>query len=133
MTSIIRSLRAVFKNILTDPISIEIIEKGGFGGFPNYFQKLLRCHVAEAYLFVSHDGYVNYPCKIHPIKSYNALKYPIADIYNSKEVKEIMNCHDSYKFCQNCRLGCAIVSSLPTRWKTVYPKYIKGFLDGNLR
>ncbi|MFX1409881.1 MAG: radical SAM protein [Promethearchaeota archaeon] len=131
--NIIRSLRAVFKNILTDPISIEIIEKGGFGGFPNYFQKLLRCHVAEAYLFVSHDGYVNYPCKIHPIRSYNALKYPIADIYNSKEVKEIMNCHDSYKFCQNCRLGCAIVSSLPTRWKTVYPKYIKGFLDGNLR
>ncbi len=130
---IIRSLRTKFKNILTDPVSIEIIEKGGFGGFPNYYQKLLRCHVAEAYLFVSHDGYINYPCKIHPIESFNALIHPIKRIYNSTEVREIMKNHDNYNFCQKCRLGCAIVSSLPARWKTVYAKYIKGFLDGNLR
>ncbi len=130
---IIRSLRTKFKNILTDPVSIEIIEQGGFGGFPDYYQKLLRCHVAEAYLFVSHDGYINYPCKIHPIESFNALIHPIKRIYNSTEVREIMKNHDNYNFCQKCRLGCAIVSSLPARWKTVYAKYIKGFLDGNLR
>lgn len=131
--NLIRNLRTKFKNILTDPVSLEIIEKGGFGGSPNYFQKLLRCHVAEAYLFVSHDGYINYPCKIHPIKSFSALNHPIKRIYNSTEVREIMKNHDNYNFCQKCRLGCAIVSSLPARWKTVYAKYIKGFLDGNLR
>ena len=130
---IIRSLRIKFKNILTDPVSVEIIEKGGFGGFPDYYQKLLRCHVAEAYLFVSHDGCINYPCKIHPMESFNALIHPIKRIYNSTEVREIMKNHDNYNFCQKCRLGCAIVSSLPARWKTVYAKYIKGFLDGNLR
>jgi len=131
--NLIRSLRTKFKNLLTDPISVEIIEKGGFGGLPDYYQKLLRCHVAEAYLFVSHDGYINYPCKIHPIRSFNALNHPIKSIYNSTEVREIMKNHDNYNFCQKCRLGCAIVSSLPARWKTVYAKYIKGFLDGNLR
>jgi len=131
--NLIRNLRTKFKNILTDPVSVEIIEKGGFGGFPNYYQKLLRCHVAEAYLFVSHDGFINYPCKIHPIRSFNALIHPIKTIYNSTEVREIMKNHDNYNFCQKCRLGCAIVSSLPVRWKTMYAKYIKGFLDGNLR
>lgn len=131
--NLIRSLRVKFKNILTDPVSIEIIEKGGFGGFPEYYQKLLRCHVAEAYLFVSHDGNINYPCKIHPMKQFNALKHPIKRIYNSIEVKEIMKNHDNYDFCQRCRLGCAIVSSLPARWKTVYAKFVKGFLYGNLR
>ncbi|MFW9875676.1 MAG: hypothetical protein ACFFG0_21445 [Candidatus Thorarchaeota archaeon] len=44
-----------------------------------------------------------------------------------------MKKHDSYNFCENCRLGCAIASSIPTRWKTVYSKYVRGFLDGNLR
>ncbi|MFX1502372.1 MAG: radical SAM/SPASM domain-containing protein [Promethearchaeota archaeon] len=131
--SLIRSLRRKYKNILTDPISLEVIENGGFGGFPQYNQKILRCHVAEAYLFVSHDGYINYPCKIHPIVSFNALKYPISSIYHSHKVKEIMKMHDNYNFCQNCRLGCAIASSIPTRWKTVYAKYVKGFLEGNLR
>ena len=131
--NIMRSLRRQYKNILTDPISIEVVENGGFGGYPLYHQKTLRCHVAEAYIFISHDGLVHYPCKIHPISSFNALKHSLHNIYYSKEVKAIMKKHDSYNFCENCRLGCAIASSIPTRWKTVYSKYIKGFLDGNLR
>lgn len=131
--NLMRSLRKQYKNILTDPISIEVVEKGGFGGYPLYHQETLRCHVAEAYIFISHDGYVHYPCKIHPISSFDALKHSLHNIYYSKEVKDIMKKHDSYNFCENCRLGCAIASSIPTRWKTVYSKYIKGFLDGNLR
>ncbi|MFW9971123.1 MAG: radical SAM/SPASM domain-containing protein [Candidatus Odinarchaeota archaeon] len=129
---LIRTLRKKYKNILTDLISVDVVENGGFGGYPTFFQKTLRCHVAEAYLFISHDGFINYPCKIHPILSFNALKYPISSIYNSPKVKEIMKMHDNYNFCNNCRLGCAIVSSIPTRWKTVYSKFIKGFLEGNL-
>ncbi len=131
--NIIRSLRKQFKNILTDSISIEVVEKGGFGGSPSYHQKILRCHVAESYLFISHDGLIHYPCKIHPLKSFSILKHPISTIYKSTEVGEIMKNYDNYDFCDNCRLGCAIASSIPTRWKTVYTKYIKGFLDGNLR
>ncbi len=131
--NLIRSLRKKYKNILTDSISVEVVERGGFGGIPNYHQKTLRCHVAEAYLFIGHDGLIHYPCKIHPISSFNALKYPVFDIYNSEKVKQIMKMHDNYTFCNNCRLGCAIASSIPTRWKTVYAKYVKGFLEGNLR
>jgi len=130
--NLMRTLRKQYKNILTDPISIEVVEKGGFGGFPLYHQKILRCHVAQAYLFVSHNGIINYPCKIHPLKSYNALKYPITKIYHSNEVTGIMDKFDSYDFCNGCRLGCAIASSIPTRWKTLYSKYVKGFLNGNL-
>jgi MoaA/NifB/PqqE/SkfB family radical SAM enzyme len=131
--NLMRTLGRIYKNVLTDPISIELVEKGGFGGYPTYHQNTLRCHVAEAYLFISHDGIIRYPCKIHPIKSFNALKYPIAEIYNSKEVREIMDKYDNFKFCDGCRLGCAIVSSMPTRWKTVYMKFIKSFLEGKLR
>ncbi|MFX1344659.1 MAG: hypothetical protein ACFFAI_06105, partial [Promethearchaeota archaeon] len=65
--------------------------------------------------------------------SFNTQNYSLYDIYYSKEVKDIMKKHDNYNFCENCRLGCAIASSIPTHWKTVYSKYIKGFLDGNLR
>ena len=131
--NLMRTLRTIYNNILTDPISIEVVEKGGFGGYPSYHQKILRCHVAEAYLFISHDGIINYPCKIHPIKSFNAMKYPVAKIYNSQEVREIMRKYDGFQFCNGCRLGCAIASSMLTRWKTVYAKYIKGFLEGKLR
>ncbi|MBY8990296.1 MAG: radical SAM protein [Candidatus Lokiarchaeota archaeon] len=131
--NIMRSLRRNYKNILTDPVSIEVVEKGGFGGYPSYHQKTLRCHVAEAYIFISHDGFVHYPCKIHPLISFDALKYSLHNIYYSEEVREIMKQHDNYDFCDNCRLGCAIASSIPTRWKTLYSKYVKGFLDGNLR
>lgn len=131
---LIKSLRNEYKNVLTDSISVDVIEKGGFGGFGDkkFYQKILRCHVAEAYLFIRHDGFIDYPCKIHPVKSFNALKHPIATIYNSIEVREIMRKHDSYSFCSHCRLGCAIASSMPTRWKTVYAKYISAALNGQL-
>jgi MoaA/NifB/PqqE/SkfB family radical SAM enzyme len=128
----IRTLRKKYRNILTDPFSVNVVQSG-FGGYPNYNQKILRCHVAEAYLFINHDGYISYPCKIHPILKLNALKYPISTIYYSNKVKQIMKMHDNYSFCNKCRLGCAIASSIPTRWKTVYAKYIKGFIDGGLR
>ncbi|MBA7533380.1 PqqA peptide cyclase [subsurface metagenome] len=130
---LLHSLRSKYKNILTDPISINVVEKGGFGGAPEYHQTSLRCHVAEAYLFVRYDGFIDYPCKIHPIKSFNALKDTINNIYYSSEVREIMKQHDTYDFCDKCRLGCAIASSLPTTWKTLYAKYIQGYLKGNLR
>ncbi|MHA1436365.1 MAG: radical SAM protein [Promethearchaeota archaeon] len=129
----IKELRTKFNHILTDPFSIQVVELGGFGGAPNYHQKILRCHVAESLLFLSHDGFIKLPCKIHPIISINAFKYPLSKIYNTTEVKEIISKHDTYDFCNNCRLGCAIAASIPTNWKAVYAKYIKGFIDGNLR
>jgi MoaA/NifB/PqqE/SkfB family radical SAM enzyme len=129
---LIKSLRKNYKNLLTDYSSVEIIEKGGFGGNPKY-QNILRCHVAEAYLFIRHDGMISYPCKINPIASFDTSKYSIKEIYYSKEVKEIMKKYDGFDFCNACRLGCAITSSLPTHYKTAYHKYIQGFLDGNLR
>ena len=73
------------------------------------------------------------PCKIHPIMSLNVFKYPLSKIYYSKEIREIMKRHDSYGFCDGCRLGCAVAASIPTNWKAVYAKFIKGFLDGSLR
>lgn len=129
----IRSLRRKYKNILTDPYSIDIIEKGGFGGYPNYNQNNLRCHVSEAYLFIRWDGFVDYPCKIHPILSFNALKYPLSVIFNSKEVNDIIQCRDDFEFCNGCYFGCAVVSSLPTKWRALYFKYILGYLNGNLK
>ncbi|MFX1398531.1 MAG: radical SAM/SPASM domain-containing protein [Promethearchaeota archaeon] len=130
---VVRSLKKQYKNIITDPITINVIEKGGFGKKNGkYHQNILRCHVAEAYLFVSYDGMVDYPCKIHPIKSFNALKNPISQIYRSREVNNMMKMKDNHDFCNGCRLGCAIISSMPARWKTVYAKFIKGFLEGNL-
>ncbi len=130
---LLHSLRSKYKNILTDHVSIDVVEKGGFGGAPEYYQTSLRCHVAEAYLFVRYDGFIDYPCKIHPVRSFNALKDTINNIYYSSEVREIMKQHDTYDFCDKCRLGCAIASSLPTTWKTLYAKYIQGYLKGNLR
>ncbi|MBN1801953.1 MAG: radical SAM protein [Candidatus Lokiarchaeota archaeon] len=134
--STVRSLRKEYKNIITDPVTIQVIENGGFGRQKNnthtYYQNILRCHVVEAYLFVRYDGKVDYPCKIHPVRSFNALKYSIARIYRSKEVADMMKVKDNYDFCSGCRLGCAIASSMPARWKTLYAKYLAGFLNGNL-
>ena len=128
----IKDLRSKYNNIITDPLTIEIIEKGGFGGNPK-FQDILRCHVAKAYLFVRYDGYISLPCKIHPIKEFNALQHSVSEIFNSIEAREIMEKHDSFEFCENCRLGCAIASSMMAKWKTVYTKFVKGFLEGNLK
>ena len=127
------NLRKEYKNILTDPISVAVIQRGGFGGSPKYNQDLLRCHVAEAYLFIRYDGYIDFPCKIHPLLSFNALKYPLSKIYNSLEAREIMNKHDDFEFCEKCRLGCAIASSMPARWKTLASKFIMGYFRGNLK
>jgi MoaA/NifB/PqqE/SkfB family radical SAM enzyme len=128
----IRELRTKFRNILTDPLSIEIVEKGGFGGVPKH-QKILRCHVAETYMFIRHNGEIDYPCKIHPILSFNPFNHTLSKIFSCKEVKEIMKNHDNFEFCNGCRLGCAIMASIPTRFKTLYAKYIMGYLSGNLR
>ncbi len=128
----IRDLRTKFKNILTDPITIEIVEKGGFGGNEKH-QDVLRCHVAEAYMFIRHDGNIDFPCKIHPLLSINAFNHSFQNIYSCKEIREIMQKHDNYSFCDGCRIGCAIMSSIPTRWKTVASKYVRGFAQGNLR
>lgn len=128
----IRDLRSKYKNILTDPVSIEIVKNGGFGGNPKY-QKILRCHVAETYMFIRHNGYIDYPCKIHPIFSFNPFNHSLSGLYNCKEVAEIMKQHDNYDFCDGCRLGCAIMASIPTRFKTLYSKYVKGYISGNLR
>lgn len=128
----IRELRTRFKHILTDPVSIDLVEKGGFGGYPNYHQNVLRCHVANSFLFIRHDGFMDFPCKIYPVLSVDAFKYPIPKIYNAIEIREIMKKHDSYDQCNHCRLGCAIAASLPSSMKAVYAKYIRGFIDGNL-
>ena len=78
------------------------------------------------------DGFIDYPCKIHPLISFNALKYPLSLIYNLKEVRDIMQCRDDFEFCNGCYFGCAIVASLPAKWKALYSKYIQGYLIGNL-
>ncbi|TFF96057.1 MAG: radical SAM protein [Promethearchaeota archaeon] len=129
---LVKSLRKNYKNVLTDLFSIESIEKGAFGGNPKY-QNILRCHVAEAYLFIRHNGFIDFPCKINPLISFNALKYPLSDIYRSEKVIEIMKQHDSYDFCDHCRLGCSIAASLTARWPSIYEKYIKSIFRGNLR
>lgn len=129
---VIKRLHKDHKNVLTDLITIEAIERGGFGGIPK-FQDILRCHVASAYLFIRHNGYVDFPCKINPILSFNALKYPLPSIYKSPKVIEIMKKHDSFAFCSHCRLGCAVASSMTAKWSTIYEKYIKSIFRGNLR
>ncbi|MBY9007071.1 MAG: radical SAM protein [Candidatus Lokiarchaeota archaeon] len=128
----VRYLKKKYKNLLTDRYSIKTIENGGFGGNPKY-QKFIRCRVAEAYLFVRHDGFIDYPCKINPIKRFNALEKPIYSIYNSKEAREIMKQHDNYDFCDGCRLGCSITASLLKDRRTIYEKYVKNFFRGNLK
>ncbi len=128
----VRNLQKKYKNLITDRYSIKTIESGGFGGNPKY-QKVIRCHVAEAYLFIRHDGYIDYPCKIHPIKRYNVLNNSIYSIYNSKEVRDIMKKYDGYDFCDKCRNGCSILASLTTNRATLYEKYIKNFFKGNVK
>ncbi|TXT57978.1 MAG: Antilisterial bacteriocin subtilosin biosynthesis protein AlbA [Promethearchaeota archaeon] len=128
----LKNLRKNYDNIITDPLTINIIEEGGFGGNPNH-QDILRCHVAKAYLFVRYDGYISFPCKINPLKTFNTLKYSLSEIFNSLEARSIMEKHDSYEFCDGCRLGCAIASSMTAKWKTVYSKFVKSFIKGNLK
>jgi MoaA/NifB/PqqE/SkfB family radical SAM enzyme len=132
-SNIIHYLRKHYKNVLTDPVSIEIINRGGFGGFPNFHQGIMRCHVVEAYLFIRFDGCIDFPCKIYPLLSIDATQHSLAHILRSKQVMELRDLHDEHEFCDGCRLGCAIASSLTTDWKSLYAKYVTGFLRGNLK
>ena len=127
----VRTLRSHFDNVLTNSYCIKLIEQGGFGGVQSQ-DKVLQCHVAETYLFVRSDGMINFPCKIHPILSFNALQIPLRQILYSKRVQEIRDKHDSFAFCKGCRLGCTITASMTARWGTLYEKYIKNVLKGNL-
>ncbi|TFG00190.1 MAG: radical SAM protein [Promethearchaeota archaeon] len=127
----VRALRVHYNNILTNSYCINLIENGGFGRVQRR-KNILECYVAETYLFVRSDGMVNFPCKIHPIVSFSALKIPLKKILNSKKVEEIRKKHDGFEFCKDCRLGCAITSSMTAKWGTIYEKYIKNFLRGNL-
>lgn len=131
--STVRDLKKKYNHILTDEYSIQVVEQGGYGGAPDFYQNLLRCHVAESFLFIKHNGNIALPCKIHPVTCLSAFKYDLSKFYYAKEVREIMNKHDTYDFCDHCRLGCAIAASIPTSMKALYSKFIRGFLDGNLR
>lgn len=123
----IRRLVKIYPNIITDTISADIIEAGGFG-----YQNLLHCVSARAFLVINYKGEVVFPCKIHPILKVNVKSKSLYDVYHSYEAKQIMDMKDGFPFCKGCRLGCAIATSIPTRWATLYEKYIKAFFNGNL-
>lgn len=128
---IVKGLQKKYNNVITDQYSVQVIESGGFGGVPKH-QSIMRCHVAEAYLFIRHDGTISFPCKLHPLVSYNVLSHSLQSIYNSPQVIDMMRSHDDFEFCDGCRLGCAITSSLTAKWPTFYEKYVRNVLRGNL-
>ncbi len=123
----IRYLGKIYPNLLTDPFTAQIIEAGGFGN-----QNLLHCVSAKAFLVIHYTGEIVFPCKIHPVLKIDVRNRSIHEIYHSYEVKRIMDMQDSFPFCKGCRLGCAIATSVPTRWATLYQKYIRAFFNGNL-
>ncbi len=104
-------------NLLTDYFTARIVEEGGFG------HTTFRCNVAKAYIFVRYNGEGNWPCKLHPVLRINLLKYPINKVYRSKEILEIQKKSDSYPFCNGCRLGCAIVATLSTKFISSVQKF----------
>jgi MoaA/NifB/PqqE/SkfB family radical SAM enzyme len=123
----IRRLEKIYPNLVTDVVTASIIEAGGFGN-----QKLLHCNTASTYIFVKSSGEMVYPCKIHPLLKVNVKKLSPYDVYHSIEVRNIQKKRDSFPFCKGCRLGCAIATSIPSRWSTLYLKYMKAFFNGNL-
>ncbi|MBD3350111.1 MAG: radical SAM protein [Candidatus Lokiarchaeota archaeon] len=136
----IRRLKQKYPNLTTDALTARIIENGGFGQFARFglrerffmwYVTYMPCHVAMAYLFIKYNGDVVFPCKLHPILSVSALKYPIEKIYHAPEVRKIQQQKDTFPFCRGCRLGCAISTSLPFYWSGLYGKYIVAFLKGN--
>jgi MoaA/NifB/PqqE/SkfB family radical SAM enzyme len=122
----IRRLEMIYPNLITDSVSASIIEAGGFGN-----QNLLHCAVASAYLFIKANGEIVFPCKIHPVLKVNAKKMSLYDAYYSYEAKKIMDMQDHFSFCKGCRFGCAIATTIPTRWAPLYQKYMKAFFNGN--
>ncbi|MHA1340485.1 MAG: radical SAM protein [Promethearchaeota archaeon] len=136
----IRRLHQKYPALTTDLITASLIENGGFGRagkfglreqYLMWYVTYMPCHVASAYIFIKYNGDVVFPCKIHPILSVSALKYPLDKIYFSKEVREIQNKFDSFPFCKGCRLGCAISTSLPFYWSGLFAKYLLAFAKGN--
>ncbi len=123
----IRRLTKIYPNLTTDTITAAIIEAGGFG-----HQSLLHCMSAQSYIFIRYNGDYVLPCKIHPVLSIDVKKHRLYSAYYSNEVREIMVKHDTFPFCDGCRLGCAITASTSARWTTLYEKYLKAFLNGNL-
>ncbi len=123
----IRRLNKRYSNLITDTATANIIEAGGFGN-----QNLLHCVIARSFLVINYKGEVVFPCKLHPILKVDIKKRSIYDIYHSFEAKAIMDEKDSFPFCKGCRFGCAIAASIPSRWSTLYEKYIKAFFSGNL-
>lgn len=123
----IHRLSRIYPNLITDTVTADIIEAGGFGN-----QNLLHCVTAKSFLVINYRGEVVFPCKIHPILKIDVKKRSLYDVYYSYEAKKIMDMSDTFPFCQGCRLGCAIATSIPTRWLTLYEKYIKCFFNGNL-
>lgn len=123
----IRRLNKIYPNLITDSVTANIIEAGGFGN-----QKLLHCVTARSFLVINYRGEWIVPCKIHPILKVDVKKHSLYEAYYSYEAKKIMDLKDAFPFCKGCRLGCAIATSIPTRWPTLYEKYIKAFFNGNL-
>jgi MoaA/NifB/PqqE/SkfB family radical SAM enzyme len=123
----IRRLNRIYPNLITDNVTADIVEAGGFG-----HQNLLHCVTARSFLVINYKGDVVFPCKIHPILKVNVKQRSLYDVYHSYEARKIMELKDSFPFCNGCRLGCAIATSIPTRWATLYEKYIKCFFNGNL-
>ena len=121
----IRYLIPKYPNLLTDYFTARIVEEGGFGN------TTFRCNVAQAYIFIRYNGEANWPCKLHPVLRVNVLKSPIDKAYRSSEVREIMDMRDSYPFCKDCRLGCAIVATLTTKFISSFQKFVIGAVRGN--
>ena len=122
----IRRLEKIYPRLITDSVTAGIVEAGGFGN-----QELLHCISAQAYIFIKSNGEMVFPCKIHPLLKVNVLKIDPYDAYYSAEAKKIMDIGDSFPFCKGCRLGCAIATSIPAHWATLYQKYMKAFFNGN--
>lgn len=123
----VRRLTHIYPNIITDNFTASIIEAGGFG-----FQRVLRCHIAKAFIMIHYNGEMVLPCKLHPVLRLNVKTHSVYDLYYSYEAQRIMAMKDDFPFCKGCRFGCAIAASIPTRWSTLYEKYIKAFFNGNL-
>ena len=123
----IHRLAKIYPNLITDNVTAKIIEARGFGN-----QNLLHCVSARSFLVINYKGELVLPCKVHPILKLSIKNRSLRDVYYSYEAKKIMDAKDSFPFCKGCRLGCAIATSIPTRWATLYEKYIKAFFNGKL-
>ena len=111
----IRRLIKIYPNLTTDNVTLDIIEAGGFG-----YQNLLHCESAKSFLVINYKGEVVFPCKIHPILKINVKNRSLYDVYHSYEARKIMDMKDKFPFCKGCRIGCAIATSIPTRWPTLF-------------